>query len=80
MKKLFKLDRNSIFILVLIALSLILFLHTNGLERALPGNSIWTKALVIGTDNSLLRQHGIIKTGGQKLKLKIMEQNSKGVY
>lgn len=76
----FKLPQKSDLILVsvLIILCTVIVLTPNGFSRTDDTNSERTKALIIETDNSLIVETGIIKTGTQSLKIKILNGNFKG--
>lgn len=78
MKKLFKLDNNVLFISVLFIFTVILFFMPTGFEKIIPGNSVRAKAKVLEADNSLLSQHGIVKTGAQRLKIEVLDTRFKG--
>jgi len=78
MKYLFKPDKNVLFISVLLIFTLILFIMPTGFEKVVSSNSARAKALVLETNNSLLNQHGIVKTGAQSLKLEILDTEFKG--
>lgn len=71
----FKLPQKSDLLLVSILLLLsitILYLPT-GFSETGTSNSERVKALILETDNSLLVETGIIKTGSQSLKIKILD-------
>jgi uncharacterized membrane protein len=78
MKHLFKPDKNFLFTLVLVILTIILLALPTGFEKVVTSNSVRAKAIVVETDNSLLNQHGIVKTGAQKLKLEILDSDFRG--
>lgn len=78
MKNLFKIDNNVLFISVLLIFTVIMFVMPTGFEKVVSSDSIRAKALVSETDNSLLNQHGIVKTGAQRLKLEVLDSEFKG--
>jgi len=78
MKNLFKIDNNVLFITVLLIFTVIMFVMPTGFEKVVSSDSIRAKALVSETDNSLLNQHGIVKTGAQRLKLEVLDSEFKG--
>lgn len=78
MKHFFKIDNNVLFTSVLLIFTLILLVIPTGFEKVVSSNSIRAKALVTETDNSLLNQHGIVKTGAQRLKLEVLDSEFKG--
>ncbi|GIM27413.1 membrane protein [Clostridium polyendosporum] len=68
---------ESIFVIILVIINIgLLFLPTN-FEKSGNG-SIPSKALVIGIDNNQVEQRGIVKTGVQEVKLKILNGPFKG--
>ncbi|WP_035277231.1 YibE/F family protein [Desulforegula conservatrix] len=78
MKHLFKIDNNVLFIIVLLIFIAVMLVMPTGFEKVVSSDSIRAKALVTGTDNSLLNQHGIVKTGAQRLKLEVLDSEFKG--
>lgn len=72
-------DRNTLFISVLSILTIILLFMPTGFEKVVSSSSVRAKALVLETDNSLLNQHGIVKTGAQSLKLEILDTRYRGM-
>ncbi|MCT4603448.1 MAG: YibE/F family protein [Marinifilum sp.] len=76
----FSLPKKSDLILVtlLIVLSSIIVLLPNGFETQTDENTERVRALVLQTDNSLIVETGIIKTGTQSLKIKILNGKFKG--
>lgn len=75
MKIRFKSD--IVIILIMIAANIVLFLIPTGFEDNY-NQSIRSKALVISVDNSHLEQRGIVKTGVQQVKVKILQGQFKG--
>lgn len=67
-----------IFILILILINIVLLSIPNDFEKV-STNSYSTKAVVLDVDNSNLEQHGIIKTGTQQVKVKLLEGENKGL-
>ena len=61
----------------LVMVSLALFFIPTGFEQIIAGNAVRCKAEILKTDNSLMRQHGIVKTGAQKLKLRVLDTKYK---
>lgn len=78
MRNLFKIDNNVLFITVLLIFTVIMLVMPTGFEKVVSSDSIRAKALVSETDNSLLNQHGIVKTGAQRLKLEVLDSEFKG--
>jgi len=76
----FKLPQKSdlILIVLLIVLSTIIVLLPNGFETQADKNTTRVRALVLETDNSLIIETGIIKTGTQALKIRILNGKFKG--
>ncbi|WP_282125757.1 YibE/F family protein [Marinifilum flexuosum] len=76
----FKLPQKSdlILIVLLVVLSSIIVLLPNGFETQADKNTTRVRALVLETDNSLIVETGIIKTGTQSLKIKILNGKFKG--
>lgn len=76
----FSIPQKSDFILIvlLIVLSSIIVLLPNGFETRADKNTTRVRALVLETDNSLIVETGIIKTGTQSLKIKILNGKFKG--
>ncbi|RKE04523.1 YibE/F family protein [Marinifilum flexuosum] len=76
----FKLPQKSdlILIVLLIVLSTIIVLLPNGFETQADNNTTRVRALVLETDNSLIIETGIIKTGTQALKIRILNGKFKG--
>ncbi|WP_282014570.1 YibE/F family protein [Marinifilum flexuosum] len=76
----FKLPQKSdlILIVLLIVLSTIIVLLPNGFETQADNNTTRVRALVLETDNSLIVETGIIKTGTQALKIRILNGKFKG--
>ncbi|WP_321307386.1 YibE/F family protein [Marinifilum fragile] len=69
---------DLILIVLLIVLSSIIVLLPNGFETQADKNTTRVRALVLETDNSLIVETGIIKTGTQSLKIKILNGKFKG--
>lgn len=78
MKRLFKFEKNAFFMAVLFLLIVGLLFVPTGFEKVVSNESIRAKARVLETDNTLLNQHGIVKTGAQKLKLEILDSGYDG--
>lgn len=77
LKKLFsKKDANLAFAFIL--LSLILIKIPTGFERSIDSRAKRYKGLVLSVDNSEMIQMGLIKTGDQYVKLKILNGDFKG--
>ncbi|PXY03062.1 hypothetical protein DF185_02935 [Marinifilum breve] len=76
----FKLPQKSdlILIVLLIVISSIIVWLPNGFETQADKNTSRVRALVLETDNSLIVETGIIKTGTQSLKIKILNGKFKG--
>ncbi|MDQ2178890.1 YibE/F family protein [Marinifilum sp. D714] len=69
---------DLILIVLLIVLSSIIVLLPNGFETQADKNTTRVRALVLETDNSLIVETGIIKTGTQSLKIRILNGKFKG--
>lgn len=63
--------RETTFIIILLMIMLILFFIPTSFDRE-NNNSLRAKAEVISVDNSQLEQRGIVKTGVQAVKLRIL--------
>lgn len=68
---------ESIFIIILLILSIVLLMLPNEFSDK-KNESIRAKAKVISVDNSQLEQRGIIKTGVQSVRVKILDGPFKG--
>ena len=75
-------DKQSMFTVVLFLIIVYLFFMSNGFEdesaESASGNAYRVKAKVLSVDNSLIQTHGIIKTGAQKLTLRVQNGRFKG--
>lgn len=69
---------DLILIVLLIVLSTIIVMLPNGFETQADKNTTRVRALVLETDNSLIVETGIIKTGTQALKIRILNGKFKG--
>jgi uncharacterized membrane protein len=70
--------KDIIFVIIcLISIFILLFIPT-GFEGAAQKKGIPAKSVVLETDNSRLQIIGLIKTGGQMLKIKILDGKYKG--
>lgn len=69
---------DLILIVLLIVLSTIILMLPNGFETQTDKNTTRVRALVLETDNSLIVETGIIKTGTQVLKIRILNGKFKG--
>lgn len=78
MKYIQKIDKNSIFIAVVAVISIVLFFIPTGFEKIINYESVRAKAEILEVDNSLLVQHGIVKTGAQRIRLEILNTEYKG--
>lgn len=70
----FKLPQKSDLILVglLLAVCLGLILTPNGFDKTTDSNSVRVKAIVLSTNDNLIVETGILKTGTQSLQIKIL--------
>lgn len=69
--------RETIFVMVLLVVMMILFFIPTDFERK-NNDSVRAKAEVISVDNSQLEQRGIVKTGVQAVKLRVVNGEFKG--
>lgn len=69
---------NIFFALVIFIASLILAFIPTGFEKDIYKNSIRTKAEILTSDDSLIKQTGIIKSGDQTVTVKILKGKYKG--
>jgi uncharacterized membrane protein len=69
---------NIFFVLVIFLASIILIFIPTGFDKDIYKDSIRTKAEILSTDNSLIKQTGIIKSGDQTVKVKILKGTYKG--
>jgi uncharacterized membrane protein len=67
------LNRNNAFTLVVLALSIILFLLPTGFESRLADNVERARGQILEVDNSVVMQYGLVKTGGQKMRIRIID-------
>lgn len=72
-----RLNQDITIILIMIVVTVILFFIPTGFEDNY-NKSIRSKALVISVDNSQLEQRGIVKTGVQQVKVRILQGEFKG--
>lgn len=70
--------KEVILIVMLILINIILLLNPTGFEKE-SLNSYSSKAKVLEVDNSNLEQHGIVKTGTQQVKVKLLDGKDKGL-
>lgn len=69
---------EAIFVITIIILCAVLIIMPNGFEKDSYDEYIRSKALIMSTDNSDIVQMGIIKTGTQDLKIRILDGKFKG--
>ncbi len=69
---------DNLFALVILILSVALFFVPTGFEERFPQNVERVRGLVLEVDNSGIQQFGIVKTGGQDLKVRILNGRFKG--
>jgi len=76
----FKLPQKSdlILIVILLFLSTVIIYLPTGFSVNDSNNSVRVKALVLKTDNSLVVETGILKTGSQTVQIKILNGKFKG--
>ena len=67
---------NTIFALVVLALSAVMLLLPTGFEREMSGEAV--KLRITDTDNSGVRQYGIVRIGDQRLRGIILSGSRKG--
>ncbi len=65
----FRVGRDTLFVLAVLAATVFLLFWPTGFERPLSGEAV--RATVLTTDDSGVRQHGIVRTGDQALSLRI---------
>jgi uncharacterized membrane protein len=70
--------KDLVFVIFCLVVMAIIFFIPTGFEGALQNNGIPAKAVVTEVDNSNLHIIGLIKTGGQVLKVKILDGKFKG--
>ncbi|MGQ1909234.1 YibE/F family protein [Marinifilum sp. RC60d5] len=71
--------KSDLFLISLLTLlSLAIVFSPNGFSEKETDNSIRVKAEVLTTDNSMIVETGIIKTGTQNLKIKVLNGQFKG--
>jgi len=77
----FKLPQKSDFILVglLLLICTGLAIAPNGFDKTTDSNTLRVKAKVLDTNNSLLVETGILKTGTQALQIRILDSKFKGL-
>lgn len=63
--------RESVFVIILLIINFILIIMPTSFNKT-NNQSIRSKALVVSVDNSQLEQRGIVKTGVQAVKVKIL--------
>ena len=64
-----RVSRDTLFVLAVLAATVFLVFLPTGFERPLSGEAV--KATVLASDDSGVRQHGIVRTGDQALTLRI---------
>ena len=76
----FKLPQKSDLILVglLLIVCLGLIFSPNGFDKTTDTNSVRVKAIVLSTNENLMVETGILKTGTQSLQIKILDGQFKG--
>jgi uncharacterized membrane protein len=70
--------RNVVFSLVILGFCVILFLIPTGFEERISSTVRHARGVVIETNNSLVRQFGIVRTGPQEVRVRIQEGPWKG--
>lgn len=64
--------RDSLFFIVTLLLSILIFLLPGHSQAIKPDDSVRVRSEIIAVDNSEINQFGLIKTGDQGLKVKIL--------
>lgn len=70
-------NRDTLFIIIILIIITVLFFTPTGFEKQYP-NSVRVKAEIIDVDNADVLQFGIVKTGEQRLTVKIRQGKYKG--
>jgi uncharacterized membrane protein len=73
-----KVKSDFAFVLLILALTTSLFFIPTGFESLIEQNAERVSGLILNTDNSNIQQFGIVKTGDQDLRIKILEGKYKG--
>jgi len=67
------LNRDNLFVLVITAIIIVLILMPTGFEERFPQGAERVRGLVLEVDNSGVQQFGIVKSGAQGLRVKILD-------
>jgi uncharacterized membrane protein len=70
--------RNTLFSLVILGICAALLLIPTGFEERVSSTVQHARGLVLETDNSLVRQFGIVRTGPQEVRVRILNGSWKG--
>jgi len=71
--------RDILFALVIFAISLLVFFIPTGFKSPYPaGSSLWAKARILSTNNSMVKTIGPSKHGSQQLELEIISGRFRG--
>ncbi len=70
--------RNTLFSLVILGICAALLLIPTGFEERVSSTVQHARGLVLETDNSLVRQFGIVRTGPQEVRVRILNGPWKG--
>jgi uncharacterized membrane protein len=65
-------NRNNLFILIILILSVILIFVPTGFEERLPANSMRAQGEVLEADNSQVSHFGVVTSGVQSLTVKVL--------
>ena len=72
-------NRDNIFVLIITAVIIGLILMPTGFEERFPRSAERVRGLVLEVDNSGVQQFGIVKSGAQGLRVKILEGPFEGL-
>ena len=70
--------RDAVFSLVVVVLCAVLLFLPTGFEERISSGVQHARGLVLETDNSGVRQHGIVRTGTQDIRVRILNGSWKG--
>lgn len=70
--------KDAMFSVVVVAACLVLYYLPTGFEDRLPRGSLKMEGEIVGVDDSLVTNHGLIRVGGQQLEVKLLEPPFEG--
>ena len=70
--------RNAVFPVVLLFVCLVLCLIPTGFENRGRDDAVRTRGVVLSVDDGMVRQFGLVRSGSQNLKIRILDGEFKG--